>query len=122
MNLDASYKTVDGKQVRLYCLDACGSFPVHGAILINGRWFVQRWTASGKYCDYGCPHDLDLVPAGKRIERTVYVNVNQDTVDVYNTAEMCKVCQTDGILACAVEVKIQCNEGDGSTIQLGSDS
>lgn len=30
------YRTRDGKEVRIYCTDGRGLYPIHGAILIKG--------------------------------------------------------------------------------------
>lgn len=39
----------EGLPVRIYCTDAGGDFPVHGAILRGGEWLVMYWTACGSF-------------------------------------------------------------------------
>lgn len=54
------YKTVNGTEVRIYCTDGGGQYPVHGAYKINDRWRIECWTKEGRHLrtELSC---LDLV-------------------------------------------------------------
>lgn len=44
------YATLENKPVRIYCTDAGGPYPVHGAIWSDffERWRIMRWTPRGR--------------------------------------------------------------------------
>jgi len=48
ITLDGEYTTRDGKEVRIYAVDAGGSHPVHGAVKSFGKWKAQAWSKHGK--------------------------------------------------------------------------
>jgi hypothetical protein len=53
------YRTRDGHQVRVYAIGAGGSFPVHGAILLdNGKWRHNSFTSEGFYSSTTNPNDI----------------------------------------------------------------
>ncbi len=64
IDLNKTYKTRDGRPVRIYCVDGGGNYPVHGAYEQNDRWFMETWTSKGFYSDSNGEHRLDLIGAG----------------------------------------------------------
>lgn len=65
LDWDKPLQTRDGRKVRIYCRDAGGDFPVHGAVCQkNGdKWLSRSWTADGIYAiGYKDPKDLINVP------------------------------------------------------------
>lgn len=42
------YRTKDDHEVRIYADDGGGEYPIHGAILVNGKWFSSSWHADGR--------------------------------------------------------------------------
>jgi hypothetical protein len=56
---DTSY---GGFPIRIYCTDAGGQYPIHGAFMLNGHWHVKCWREDGRtfWEDTRC---MDLVPA-----------------------------------------------------------
>lgn len=73
---EKKYTTRDGLEVRIYCTDGGGDYPVHGAMkLKNGTWYACQWRPHGRYHpDTESP--LDLVEAKPRI--TGWVNIYDD--------------------------------------------
>lgn len=51
INKSKSYTTREGKPVRIYCTDAGGKYPIHGAILCtdDNTWEGETWTENGLY-------------------------------------------------------------------------
>jgi len=46
-----SYKTRNGKQVRIYAIDGSGGQPVHGAISSEGEWSCYTWDVQGQFLE-----------------------------------------------------------------------
>ena len=48
-----SYKTRDGREVRIYTLDGIGLQAIHGAILNEGEgeWSCQTWDVQGQFLE-----------------------------------------------------------------------
>ncbi len=57
ISMDKTYKTRNGKPVRLLCTDAGGSYPVIG--LVNGE--VYTWASDGSYYASIGDHRHDLI-------------------------------------------------------------
>lgn len=55
------YRTGYGHKVRIYCTDANGDFPIHGAILRNELWSAMVWTEGGHYAGEYSPHGHDII-------------------------------------------------------------
>jgi len=56
------YKTRCGYEARIYCVNAGGDYPVHGAYKIEGHsWLLVRWKADGKAMSTGEDFELDLM-------------------------------------------------------------
>ena len=55
-----SYKTRNGRQVRIYAIDGSGGQPVHGAILSEGEWSCQTWDVQGQFLE-GETSILDVI-------------------------------------------------------------
>ena len=49
ISVDKTYKTMDGKQVKIYNTNGAGPYSVHGAVLEDGGWVSFIWTAEGKW-------------------------------------------------------------------------
>jgi hypothetical protein len=60
IDITKTYKTRDGREVRIYATDGGGVYPVHGAINYYGEWSMCRWTAEGTTFsdDEHCSYDL----------------------------------------------------------------
>lgn len=55
-----TYRTRDGRAVRIYAADGGGGCPVHGAIWNGSFWSPDWWLSSGEKPS-DTPHDLDLI-------------------------------------------------------------
>jgi hypothetical protein len=109
------YRTRDGREVRIYAVDAGGDKPVHGAIANKGKWDFHCWSSLGDWASQECAATpLDLIEVRPRIVREVWVNVYPDEVDteLWHSKEVAEVQKFDGRIAC-VKLVIDCQEGEG---------
>jgi len=83
ISMDKKYKTRDGQEVRLLCVDAPGGFPVVGLL---GET-VSTWCADGSFFLSEKPENLDLIETPETIEIDVWINVyiNSLVGDAYLT-------------------------------------
>lgn len=118
VDINKQYQTRNGKKVRIYCTDASGPYPVHGAVWSeqSKEWDICTWTKEGKYNDKTEDNSdwlYDLVEVKPRIQREVWLNVYRDNKQfVYTTKEWADESKSPGRFAC-VKVVIDCEEGEG---------
>lgn len=63
-----TYRTRDGREVRIYATDAGGERPVHGAVKSGDGWTGLAWRADGSA--FSCHrNDNDLIEVVPLIER-----------------------------------------------------
>lgn len=57
--------SIDGTPVIIYNTEAGGDYPIHGAYLFDGNWYLSCWTRNGKrfITEDMEPHPLDLPEA-----------------------------------------------------------
>lgn len=114
-----SYRTRDGREVRIYATDGGGPYPVHGAYKTRGEWYGSYWTASGRFDQSsGCVDTgTDLIEVRPRIKREVWVNVyRQDDgyefATYHDNATDAKSESGDAIIARA-HLILDVEEGEG---------
>ena len=84
---DKTYKTRDGREVRIYATDGEHGELIHGAIKDKEYgWQSKLWFANGHYHDDE-ESPLDLIEGRPRHKRTVWVNVYEDMLIDYTTKE-----------------------------------
>ncbi len=111
---DKTYRTRDGREVRIYAVDGSDDFPVHGAFRNKYGWKLESWPASGRWggdCDDGC----DLIEVKPRIKREVWVNVYLHYQTVWfseGEAHAAHEGSRTNRIAC-VKLTIDCEEGEG---------
>jgi hypothetical protein len=107
---DKTYRTRDGREVRIYATDGREYYPIHGAIGQDGGWQINCWTQDGlhslrsKYDD-----SADLIEVKPRIKRTVWLNVFDGATSASDTPIWHGVSKR---IAC-VKIEIDCEEGEG---------
>ena len=104
---DKTYRTRDGREVRIYATDGGGNMPVHGSVMMNEGWHSCTWMSDGTVARD--KHAFDLIEVKPRIRRTVWLNVYEHggvyaVTDPINKGEQCIAC---------VKVEIDCEEGEG---------
>ena len=106
-----TYRTRDGREVRIYAVDGLNGHRVHGAVLDQYGWEHRAWFANGR--SNNCSESpIDLIEVRPRIQREVWVNVYRDIVEVFNTKHYADIHSTNNRIAC-VKLVIDCEEGHG---------
>lgn len=87
IDMNKTYRTRDGHEVRIYSLDGSHPFSVHGAVKIRDYWAMHSWTNKGKHTNtpYNSPLNLiEVVP-----ESEVWINeyANRVVSRSYNSKE-----------------------------------
>ena len=105
---DKTYRTRDGREVRIYATDAHPLEPVHGAFQdYSGAWNSTMWRHDGTNV-YG-KGETDLIEVKPRIKRTVYLHI----YDEYTTVSDTTIQKTMNKPRSCVKVEIDCEEGEG---------
>jgi hypothetical protein len=101
---DKTYRTRDGREVRIYAIDGGGVHCVHGAVRNPEGWAMCSWSLESS---------CDLIEVKPRIKRTVWLNVYPDKNGDYSQLRgLADALAATDRLAC-VKVEIDCEEGEG---------
>lgn len=110
-----TYRTRDGREVRIYAVDGCGEFCIHGAIKYTDGWVGLMWDRNGAACPGRMMND-DLIEVRPRIQREVWVNVYPDSLIIFDDKqhadEYGPAYPNQSRIAC-VKLVIDCEEGHG---------
>jgi hypothetical protein len=112
ISLDKTYRTRDGKEVKLYAVHEGQNFPVHGAILIDGKWSATMWSVDGKWHPSGPSSELDLIEVKPKRTLDVWVNVYEGHTASHMTKKIADGCQLYNLLAC-IHIVQEYEEGEG---------
>ena len=121
IELGKQYKTRrDFYETRIYAVDGCGDYPVHGAVLNEHGWVHTTWRKDGRSFRSGNFSDgpYDLIEVTPRIQREVWLNVYSGRIIGNNvfeeriTADSAAKFAGQNRIAC-VKVIIDCEEGEG---------
>ena len=112
-----TYRTRDGREVRIYATDGVRPYSIHGAVYDCGEWHPDNWAADGRAFASDKSEDADdLIEVRPRIKREVWVNVYPEESDMNTHAHKCKKAANDCAgpdrIAC-VKLTIDCEEGEG---------
>lgn len=111
VEMGRTYRTRDGREVRIYAVDGLGNREVHGAIYTpKDGWEHRAWFPDGMMYTY--PSGADLVEVRPRIKREVWVNLYPNGVNAMRSREQADDCACDTRIAC-VRVEIDVEEGHG---------
>jgi len=104
---DKTYRTRDGREVRIYATDGGGDYPVHGSVKTNDGWRSRTWVSNGQVGPF--ENDGDLIEVKPRIKRTVWLNVYEHLIRASETP----IQQFLQKPLARVKVEIDCEEGEG---------
>jgi hypothetical protein len=104
---DKTYRTQDGREVRIYATDGGWNGSIHGAVnlgsLCKPSWMAMQWTESGM-CMGVMNSGHDLVEVKPRHKRTVWLNVHVNrSVIAHNFRE-----EADNLFSKDVAARIAC--------------
>lgn len=108
-----TYRTRDGREVRIYATDGAGVYCIHGAIKNNGEWEYMRWTNNGTFGG-NIPFDSDLIEVRPRHKRTVWLNVYGSGIvpEVCSSKERANLNAGCNRIAC-IKIDFDFEEGEG---------
>jgi len=113
---DKTYRTRDGREVRIYATDGSHPFVIHGAYRVGTNWISCVWLRDGFHEFIS---NVDLIEVKPRIKRTVWLNLFPNHTEIFPTEEIAKhwAAMPSGFeheqpISC-VKVEIDCEEGDG---------
>lgn len=111
IDIKKTYRTRDGREVRIYATDGHPSEPVHGAFQdYSCAWNSCIWKHDGTNI-YG-KRDADLIEVKPRIKQTLWINIYNNYQSISSTEKFAKNKADCGILA-RVKVDIDVEEGHG---------
>ena len=112
---NSTYRTRDGREVRIYATDGDGSgSAIHGAIKNFYGWVATVWNPDGK-CHWGAGCYGDPTPANDIIEvrprhkRTVWLHVFKHTIVAAEEPPLGNITTR---IAC-IKVELDFEEGEG---------
>ena len=107
-----TYRTRDGREVRIYATDGFQRASIHGAYKDDyGRWLQHSWDEYGN-----CHNDsMDLIEVRPRHKRTVWLNVYPETDAMSLIAWKSKerADETSAHRIACIKVDLDFAEGDG---------
>jgi hypothetical protein len=93
IDINKKYRTRDGRDVRIYAVDAGGRAPIHGAVFDGENWSIRTWKPGGMHCERQC----DLVEVKPTVKVDLWLNIYQR-----------------GALFCAFETRASADIGAGT--------
>ena len=107
---DKTYRTRDGREVRIYATDGGQAYNVHGAVHhIALGWICHTWLSNGRS---NMHENCDLIEVKPRHKRTVWLNVHDFHCFAWSSKEHADA--QGGRIAC-IKVDLDFEEGEGIT-------
>jgi hypothetical protein len=111
IDINKTYRTRDGREVRIYATDGQDEWPIHGATLKSFGWSSECWTRDGSSLT-NQPHADDLIEVRPRHKRTVWLNVSDGHCWVYPSRKKADESPSMLRIAC-IKVELDFEEGEG---------
>ena len=109
-----TYRTRDGREVRIYATDGPNTQNIHGAVKDSDGWTLSAWYNDGVYTRAerkGGPRDL--IEVSPRHKRTVWMNIyGPESFTSHVSREQAEDEQDIGRIAC-IKVELDFEEGEG---------
>ena len=119
---DKTYRTRDGREVRIYATDGAGLHVVQGAVKETYGWVSHTWDENGiTYRDD--KSNFDIIEVKPRHKRTMWLNVyDNEVISLFISKEKADSLALTGRIAC-IKIDLDFEEGEGlthSTYSIGS--
>jgi hypothetical protein len=112
IDINKTYRTRDGREVRIYATDGEHGELIHGAIKDKEYgWQSKLWFANGHYHDDE-ESPLDLIEGRPRHKKEMWINAYQNSVTVFDTRELADFYGRSNRIAC-IKVELDFQEGEG---------
>ncbi len=116
IDINKKYRTRDGREVRIYSVDANNLDTVHGAHLHkDGQWMVASWGMDGARCGYE-ETSMDLIEVKPRIQKTVWLSFwSNNYIEATREKPEWRIARNRdmGLPYACVRVEIDAEEGEG---------
>jgi hypothetical protein len=107
-----TYRTRDGREVRIYATDGQEAWPTHGAVLTEYGWSSECWNKNGS-CLTDKPHGKDLIEVRPRQKWAVWMNIyDRTSFTSHFSREQAEVEHDTDRIAC-IKVELDFEEGEG---------
>jgi len=104
-----TYRTRDGREVRIYATDGVEGEEVHGSVKRSYGWCAETWPLNGLH---SVDSSLDLIEVRPRHRKTVWLNVSDGHCWVYPSREKADASPSMLRIAC-IKVDLDFAEGEG---------
>jgi hypothetical protein len=110
-----TYRTRDGREVRIYATDGVGKKSVHGAYFDNHvkGWISLVWTQFGRVDAYQELQPLDLIEVRPRHKRTVWLNLYDDSPNVIGWNSKNEADAPGAKRLACIKIDLDFEEGEG---------
>lgn len=109
ISMDKKYRTRDEREVRLLCVDGPDGYPVIGIIENCGHPTV--WGPDGRYI--ACREtEADLIEYHEPDIRTIWVNVYEGWVNIFDTEKEAKIASSKSCISVAQPVTFEVKRND----------
>jgi len=108
ISMDKTYRTENGKDVRIYAVDGGGTHPVHGAIFndYDNAWGPFNWQSNGVFTAASGDAGYNLVEVKPSIKVKRYIAVyGEHSTEVFHTLEEAKDTDPKAIITVDEEVE-----------------
>jgi hypothetical protein len=111
-----TYRTRDGREVRIYATDGVDDQSIHGAVKDNNNgWILHAWYSDGVHARSDRNGRYDLIEVRPRHKRTVWINM-YETVGNQTSHHFKEQADDErdpvGCIAC-IKVELDFEEGEG---------
>lgn len=119
IDINKTYRTHDGREVRIYATDPPGDYPVAGAVYHQEGWRYRNWPRDERRCN--SVSLCDLIEVKPRLKRTAWLNlyptgtrltIGEQDVSSWDSRREADNHAIKGRLAC-IKVEIDCEYGAG---------
>ena len=119
IDIKKTYRTRNGRKVRIYATDGLPPHSVHGAFFSDGEWHLTGWLSDGTIFCSGtdASRDIDLIEVKPRHKKTFWFNFYDDRFDSFYydrtlADEAAKDYPNRTRIAC-IKVELDFEEGEG---------
>ena len=106
ISMDKKYRTRDGRDVRLLCVDGPEDYPVIGIVAGDKR--AECWTSGGLSYDDGCGiSETDLIEYHEPDIRTIWVNVYEGGVSAHGREDLARFSAGEDTISIAQPVTFE---------------
>lgn len=114
IDITKSYRTRDGREVRIYAVDGDDDYPIHGARQdAPSKWISTCWAVNGFFYTGDRKDPSDLIEVREKHTRTVWINIYQHySQGNFLAKDLADEYAESGRIAC-IQIELTYEEGEG---------